>query len=74
MRVMGKALPEGGTRYTTMGGVFDIVRADLVGSQSWALCHNGQQVLRRHGVRGRRQCMRYLEQWLGDEHGFAFYM
>jgi hypothetical protein len=71
MRVMGKALPNGGARYITVGGVFDIVRADVVGNQGWALCCNGQQVLRHHGAGGRKQCVRYLQHWLHSEYWFA---
>lgn len=71
MRIMGKALPDGGTKYLTLGGEFDIVRTP---SGHWALLQYGQEVLRRYGPNGRTQCLRYLERWLDDEHGFAFYM
>ena len=61
VRVMGKALPNGGTRYATFAGEYDIVFR----GGAWVLLSRGcVQGLRRFGPDGRKRCLSYLEQWL----------
>ena len=60
VRLLGKALPNGGTRYATAAGEYDIV----FDGDFWVLLSRGHV----RGVRRveRKQCVSYLEHWVQD--------
>jgi hypothetical protein len=63
VRLLGKALPNGGTRYATAAGEYDIV----FDGDFWVLLSRGcVHGIRRFGPDGRKQCVSYLERWVQD--------
>jgi phosphopentomutase len=66
MRIIGKALPHGGTRYTHRDAVFDIIAGE---KDVWLVYQYGNRVLRRVGVDARKRCVRFIAQWINAEYG-----
>lgn len=75
--VIGRSLgADGSTMYRTIAGDFFLYPTQGV-YPGWLLLNSaGDAVLRRYsrndgGRSARRSCLRFLEQWLRDEHGHA---